>query len=946
MNKDTKNVRRKSVIGNIRRGTVFGANLNSSLALTEQNFPKQDSKLKLHMQKAIDNLLFMILMTLFTTFALFGEDFRVSALSKEADYGFNIVTTICMFFFALDLICSSICKKGYFLSFFFWMDLLSTISLISDISWLWITIKDSGNSSSKISQVSNAGRASEVESIAQRIIKFIKVVRLIRIVNLYRVITDIKKKKVQNERLVRGVTNFRAEAVKNIPASIVFDRNYKAEDSINASMSVSFRESGFEGYFAEFNFLENNQPPEVLIEEFEADEAEFQNFETKDAVYEESQVGKELSELTIIRVFSLVIIVILGIQIFMNTLYIDDNTSYEYGLEVMDKLIEDNSQFRRAWDSYIKRHSNLKNPLVYLEVVNMGIWYSSTDISTLRENEKIYVVLSGVDTSYEYYSVAIFDARYSAKLASQLNICKTVFICLILGVFSYVLSRDSKALVINPIESMIEKVKKISKNPLEAAQEQEKREVMEETARQAKINEKEDDSTKSQLKDYKNKILSKKKIEDIGKYGSESYRNASKNSSKKTNYDIRAQKDQKSKKEQKSKTENEEPMETVFLERTLNKIGALLALGFGEAGSAIIATNMQKGGGEVDPMIPGKKTHCIFGFCDIRDFADATEVLQQEVLLYVNEIAYIVHKTVDYFSGSANKNIGDAFLLVWKFPDNLLQINEDSKNCVLAKDQFVQQLADMSVISFLKIVAEIHKNSKILKYKNHVGLNNRLPGFSVKMGFGLHQGWAIEGAIGSEFKIDASYLSPNVNLASRLEAATKQFGVHILISNALYDICSHITKTKLRRVDKVTVKGSRHPMELYTCDVFPNLLKPSNDNVDKEDMKKARVMGRIARKKLRRKAMRGEINIRDMWNEDEDLIIMKSGVSKAFIKEFKIALQDYLDGNWVEAKAGFIRAQDLKGVTDGPCQVLIDFIHSEGGAAPSKWPGYRELHDK
>ena len=41
------------------------------------------------------------------------------------------------------------------------------------------------------------------------------------------------------------------------------------------------------------------------------------------------------------------------------------------------------------------------------------------------------------------------------------------------------------------------------------------------------------------------------------------------------------------------------------------------------------------------------------------------------------------------------------------------------------------------------------------------------------MGFGLHVGWAIEGAIGSNFKIDASYLSPNVNMASRLDADTK-----------------------------------------------------------------------------------------------------------------------------------------------------------------------------
>ena len=58
------------------------------------------------------------------------------------------------------------------------------------------------------------------------------------------------------------------------------------------------------------------------------------------------------------------------------------------------------------------------------------------------------------------------------------------------------------------------------------------------------------------------------------------------------------------------------------------------------------------------------------------------------------------------------------------------------------------------------------------------------------MGFGIHVGWGIEGAIGSEFKIDASYLSPNVNLAARLEAASRQYGVPILLSGQLHDILS------------------------------------------------------------------------------------------------------------------------------------------------------------
>ena len=64
-------------------------------------------------------------------------------------------------------------------------------------------------------------------------------------------------------------------------------------------------------------------------------------------------------------------------------------------------------------------------------------------------------------------------------------------------------------------------------------------------------------------------------------------------------------------------------------------------------------------------------------------------------------------------------------------------------------------------------------SNKLAKYRKNIELNERLPGYCVKMGFGLHVGWAIEGAIGSNFKIDASYLSPNVNMASRLDAATK-----------------------------------------------------------------------------------------------------------------------------------------------------------------------------
>jgi class 3 adenylate cyclase len=179
-------------------------------------------------------------------------------------------------------------------------------------------------------------------------------------------------------------------------------------------------------------------------------------------------------------------------------------------------------------------------------------------------------------------------------------------------------------------------------------------------------------------------------------------------------------------------------------------------------------------------------------------------------MLFVNEIGEIAHGIVNHFSGAANKNIGDAFLLVWKFDDQDQFM--EGENVILRPSNFVNQIADMSAISFLKIVSGLKRSRKMVKYKEHKGLNHRMPNYSVKMGFGLHVGWAIEGAIGSFYKIDASYLSPHVNMASRLEGATKQFGVPLLISGELYAIFTKKTQSYMRAIDVVIVKGSNEPL--------------------------------------------------------------------------------------------------------------------------------------
>jgi class 3 adenylate cyclase len=94
-------------------------------------------------------------------------------------------------------------------------------------------------------------------------------------------------------------------------------------------------------------------------------------------------------------------------------------------------------------------------------------------------------------------------------------------------------------------------------------------------------------------------------------------------------------------------------------------------------------------------------------------------------------------------------------------------------------------LADMAVLSVLKMIAQIYNSKELQFYNESPAMNKRIPGYKVKLGFGLHLGWAIEGMIGSNFKADASYLSPNVNKSARLETSTKFYGTQFLMTESV-----------------------------------------------------------------------------------------------------------------------------------------------------------------
>ncbi|EKX47908.1 hypothetical protein GUITHDRAFT_69232 [Guillardia theta CCMP2712] len=240
------------------------------------------------------------------------------------------------------------------------------------------------------------------------------------------------------------------------------------------------------------------------------------------------------------------------------------------------------------------------------------------------------------------------------------------------------------------------------------------------------------------------------------------------------------------------------------IEHGLISLAQLLQLGFGEAGARVISRSLRSGSMcGVDVNNTGTIINAFFGFCDIRNFTDLTEVLQADVVKVVNNVGRIVHGNVTRNHGAPNKNIGDAFLLVWK-PKG---------------DVAIQEVADSALRSYIQSILEISRDRRLLYHTSRKEVQERMPGYSTTMGFGLHFGWAIECTIGSRHKLDASYLSPHVNMAARLEQASKQYGVPILISGDVFGLLSKRVQVLCRFVDRVTVKGSNAPVELYTFDV-------------------------------------------------------------------------------------------------------------------------------
>jgi adenylate cyclase len=195
------------------------------------------------------------------------------------------------------------------------------------------------------------------------------------------------------------------------------------------------------------------------------------------------------------------------------------------------------------------------------------------------------------------------------------------------------------------------------------------------------------------------------------------------------------------------------------------------------AGELILAGATRRGAGTT--------VRAAIMICDLRDFTKISDSWpRDDVIGLLNDYFDVMSEPVVRHGGEILKFIGDGMLAIFPL--------SDPNACA----------------NLLRAVGEAGQAMAALNERNRsIG---RAP---LAYGIGVHVGDVMYGNIGSRARLDFTVIGPAVNMASRLEALTKQLGKPVLLSRAFADLVAH--DFALERVGEHVVRGFSEPIELF-----------------------------------------------------------------------------------------------------------------------------------
>ena len=823
-----------------------------------------------------------------------GDVHKIASINS--DLTFNIIHAICSFLTFIEIILYFISDESYGFSFYFFMDIIFLISIIFEITNVYDSI---------IYREGEDYLRTNMDMLY--FVNLMKAVRIFRIVRIGKIVTMFNyiflEKQYDNsnrnnigegsENISTAFMNYSSYKVflfyvLLIVAQIVFSQELYEEDQI-------FDKSAAIHFFSDLRDLTGNKITKLVLfttvlEAFSRSEDSLIYARINQFIYINDTFNEKLrkSEQLIFHQSLNDSLQNDAINSSLSDLNDLEKENYEINKELLKRYISEDELYRLI---YNKEKEKIKNFLL-LESESFKIKFiNDSNMNEIFEKQSRLSNLNLLPSlnAREHKNILIFDNRYQCIIYHEFNIIRTLFsIAIFLFVYILFLSDINNVILIS-IEKMVKKVEKMAKNPsLELD------------------NSLENSQNKSHCLSFLEASQGDVKMDDFK-----------------------------------------------IIINKISKICSLVSLGFGEAGTQIISQVLKKGlNVDINPLIPGKKVMGIYGFCDIRNFTDTTEILKENVMIFVNQVAEIVHQITADYCGSANKNIGDAFLLVWKLEDQFIKeiVNKKGvKELKLKNVNRINQICDMVLICFIRILIEINKSYKLAEYRHHKGLNARMKNYKTRLGFGLHLGQSIEGAIGSMFKIDASYLSTNVNMANELEENTKTFKKELIMSGDFYDYLSEDAKRYVRLLDIFKTK-SGEITRLYSIDLDLECIQveKKKDSMFKENNAEKK-MEIIKQKRKMAKILYDDIVIRhksDIWNEfvtDEDEFrLVREKYPDEFVDIYNSGMEAFKKGSWEEAKKLLTNAQELINGDDPACKINLEFMEKYNYTAPNNWKGYKD----
>mmetsp|Transcript_37630 Transcript_37630/g.66914 ORF Transcript_37630/g.66914 Transcript_37630/m.66914 type:complete len:1000 (+) Transcript_37630:70-3069(+) len=876
----------------------------------------------------VESKFFVGLTTILTVWALTGDDLRLVFTEEPADKWFIIIVIVMLVVFSFEVVISCIGRDDYFMSFFFILDVISTLTLVLDLpavsEWIEGTGEDDGDMNSL-----KSGRTARLGAKAGRIVR---VIRLVRILKLYKAFLEARAQKKRQQEMQDGDEDDWDEVdvkenQEHLPqkesrvgkrlsemttrrviilvlSMLLVLPQLEAESSEQLGTSAQYGVDNLWQHLSNTVSLPNSEPVKekfewellkyIFYHNWYADHGYctgeglacanryFSHLFWVGIMAPDDKIEKVLEVANQAKVSKKTV------DRWVDTWTPRSNDIYVYGTMPPEALIILHS----PWNDACNIKDRVRQGFSLIGPDASGVVdYVAKCPENLRtgERRKISPRLLQFDQLQDWYLVFYFDLRPFTRADAAYNLAMTGFICVVLCTAAMMFASDANKLVLHPVERMVKRVDAIRRDPLIAMKMADEEFKLEEMA-------------KAKLRHRARRDVAKQAVQSIYKCD--------------------------------WLKRSEEPMETTILEKTIIKLGSLLALGFGEAGANIIGQNMRGSDtAGVNAMVPGSSVECVMGLARIRNFSIANEVLKTKIMHFVNQIAEIVHGVVDNAHGAANKNNGDTFLIIWR-----LEEVEQSKR---------SRCADLALLAFSQVLGALHASPLLAEYRAHPGLQMRLgAGVRVNLSFAVHCGWAIEGAVGSEFKIDASYLSPNVSIVNSMEHATQTYGVPLIVADSVVALCTAPMAELCRLMDRVIVTGSIRPMQLYSLDL---------DYMSVEvDMRAALQMTWNSRNRFKARQFlenektnkwKDDFKVESVFQADPNLKTMREQYTEEFFQQFNMGYQNYSQGEWAVARRLLTETQSILGVEDGPSTALLRYMEIYQYESPKDWepPGKREL---